>query len=681
MRKIILFLLMLLPMAVKAYVEVDGIYYIFKNNEAIVTCKGTPGYSWYSVYEGNVIIPSTVTYNDITYTVTTIGQDSFNGCSKLLSVTIPNSVTSIESRAFQSCSGLTSIDIPSSITSIGIAAFQYCTGLSEVIIPNSVTSLGAYAFAQCSNLTSIDIPNSISELGHLVFEETPWYTDLYNNHPDGIIYIASVAYTYKGSIPSGTLVLRDGTLGIAAWAFMDRSELSNIYIPNSVTNIGEDAFRSCTSLTSIDLPSSLISIGYGAFCYCTGFTKLEMPKSLRSIGDMAFQGCNNLSQFVFSESIHDIGMQAFGGCKGLKQIFIPNSTKIIGDRAFSNCTGLQRIELPSSLENIGIAVFQSCGNLSSLMLTGEGEFNGSNLNINTKPVVYIDSRITAIKGLALKPSQVWSYAITPPSCDENTFKDYSGNLHIPASALASYFTAPYWSNFANIIGDAIEPNVTISNDSLEMSPGEVISLSASVVPVDATPTTNISWTTTNSSVAIVDVNNGSVTATGIGECDIIARYLHKTAICHVIVNDTTIRIELDCHEARLLPNHILIINPSGIPVLPNIIVESSNPSVAAARIMNDVVQVVGIKEGTTTITVGSVDGTAIPATCLVTVYTEPGDLNCDGFLDVSDVTSLINCILNSDNSQINNKNADVNGDNIIDVVDVTTLISIILSGN
>ena len=113
--------------------------------------------------------------------------------------------------------------------------------------------------------------------------------------------------------------------------------------------------------------------------------------------------------------------------------------------------------------------------------------------------------------------------------------------------------------------------------------------------------------------------------------------------------------------------------------MPELTVSSSDPTIAVARIMNGEVQVVGIKEGTTTITVGSADGTAIPATCLVTVYTEPGDLNSDGFVTISDVTSLIDYLLGGDDTQISSKNADVNGDGNISISDVTTLIDQLLS--
>lgn len=123
---------------------------------------------------------------------------------------------------------------------------------------------------------------------------------------------------------------------------------------------------------------------------------------------------------------------------------------------------------------------------------------------------------------------------------------------------------------------------------------------------------------------------------------------------------------------------MLTLTPNA-PVMPEgFITTSSDPTVAAVRIMNGKVQVVGIKEGITTITVDSSDGTAQSATCLVTVYTEPGDLNSDGFVNISDVTSLIDYLLGGDDSSVTIKNADVNGDGKINIADVTSLIDTLL---
>ena len=81
---------------------------------------------------GSILIPASVGYNSVTYSVTSIGNDAFESCSGLTSITIPNSVTSIGEYAFNYCSGLTSVTIPNSVTSIGNAAFYGCGSLTSI---------------------------------------------------------------------------------------------------------------------------------------------------------------------------------------------------------------------------------------------------------------------------------------------------------------------------------------------------------------------------------------------------------------------------------------------------------------------------------------------------------------------------------------------------------------------
>ena len=146
MKQTIISLLMLfLPVIAHAEsVEIDDIYYnlITKAKQAEVTENPNK-------YKGNVVIPSSVVYNDVTYSVTSIGYNAFSDCYVLKSVTIPNSVTTIGECAFSWCNYLTSITIPNSVTSIGDFAFKDCSRLTSVTIPNSVTCIGDYAFYNC----------------------------------------------------------------------------------------------------------------------------------------------------------------------------------------------------------------------------------------------------------------------------------------------------------------------------------------------------------------------------------------------------------------------------------------------------------------------------------------------------------------------------------------------------
>lgn len=145
-------------------IEVDGIYYkVTSANEVAVT------YDYNHKYTGDVNIPETITFAGMTYSVTAIGDDAFESCFNLTSVTIPNSVTSIDGCAFRGCTKLANIHIPNSVTTIGGSAFQNCIRLATVNIPNSVTTIGVYAFEFCYRLTEITVPESVTSIGLTTF--------------------------------------------------------------------------------------------------------------------------------------------------------------------------------------------------------------------------------------------------------------------------------------------------------------------------------------------------------------------------------------------------------------------------------------------------------------------------------------------------------------------------------
>ncbi len=267
MKKLFLSMILLaLPLVVSAYdCEVDGFYYnlVPKGNVAEMTSGDTK-------YSGSVTIPEKFTYDGVEYSVTTIGNYTFSGCSGLTSVTIPNSVTSIGDRAFYLCHDLTSVTIPNSVISIGVGAFSNCSGLTSVTIPNSVTYIGAGAFHSCIGLTSVSIPNSVTN--------------------------------------------------IESETFLFCSSLTSVTIPNSVVFIGASAFCYCTSLTSAIIPNSVISIGGSAF-QCTALTSVTIPNSVGYIGNWAFRGCSDLSSVTIPNSVTTIGSYAFADCSKLENVY------------------------------------------------------------------------------------------------------------------------------------------------------------------------------------------------------------------------------------------------------------------------------------------------------------------------------------------------------------------------
>ena len=141
--------MMILPLLANAEsVEINGIYYNLSKETNTAEVTYAPDDADY-YYSGDIVIPETVNYEGISYSVTSIRSGTFWDCYELTSITIPNSVTSIGYRAFYGCSSLTSITIPNSVTSIGNGAFYGCSDLTSITIPNSVTFIGEGAFYNC----------------------------------------------------------------------------------------------------------------------------------------------------------------------------------------------------------------------------------------------------------------------------------------------------------------------------------------------------------------------------------------------------------------------------------------------------------------------------------------------------------------------------------------------------
>jgi len=471
-------------------------------------------------------------------------------------------------------------------------------------------------------------------------------TTYYKEWVDGeeSMYFSSYQYTnkYEGDIIIPSTVRYGNVTGINDIAFHDCANLNSVYIPNTIISINQEAFKGCSGLSIIDVESG--NPVYDSRDNCNGV--IETANNKLIVGSLNTE--------------------------------IPSSVTAIGNYAFYHYNNLERLVMPITVQAIGLHAFDGCDSIQSLFFTGDGAWSGGALDVAVQRLD-IASGITAIPGLKVNPREVYSYAKVPPTCDETTFTDYTGTLHVPESSLAAYFTAPYWCNFANIVGDAVElTDLTLNKDSAELLVGEQLTLNATIQPTNAN-IDSITWESSNPSVATV-TSDGVVTAKALGECDIIVTCLDKRAICHIKVVEQVTTITLDQHRASLLPNHILTLTPTVTPVPTDLVVTSSNPSVAAARLANGKVQVVGVSVGTAIIKVASADGNAIADSCFVNVYTEAGDVDGDGFVKIDDVTALIDHLLGS-NSSIDVGNADINYDGVVSIADVTELIDYLLGGS
>jgi len=218
--------------------------------------------------------------------VTSIGEEAFYGCGSLKKAVIGNNLAYVAYSAFYSCA-LTEIMWGGKIEKIGKSAFAQNKNLTTVSIPNSVTEIEYGAFAGCENLSDIEIPDSVEAIGGFAFESdiNPGNTAWYDAQADGDVYAGKVYYKYKGEVPTDTVVtIKDGTKGIAGYAFYMQRNLKEVVIPDSVNNIGEAAFMDCISLKNVTIPDSVNNIGEVAFMGCESLKTVTIPESVKVIG-------------------------------------------------------------------------------------------------------------------------------------------------------------------------------------------------------------------------------------------------------------------------------------------------------------------------------------------------------------------------------------------------------------
>lgn len=247
----------------------------------------------------------------------------FDGCSSLTTITIQSGV--IGKCTFRNCTALTSIILGPGVTGIEWEAFKGCSRLKDIEFKgNKLTSIGYRAFEGCTSLNSISIPQSVTRIDANAFDGTGIYQND-ANWINNVLYIDNCLIQSKKEI-SGTYSINAGTRLIAENAFYDCRQLDNVYIPKTVTNIGQHAFF---------------------------HTKIY---------DNDAKWINNV--LYIDDCIIDTR-----GDKVTKAYNIENGTRLIADGAFSSCRYLESISIPESVMYIGSNCFSCWFNLKEIHIS------------------------------------------------------------------------------------------------------------------------------------------------------------------------------------------------------------------------------------------------------------------------------------------------------------------------
>ena len=341
-----------------------------------------------------------------------------------LGTTIPESVTSIGDYAFAWCTSLTNITIPGSVTSIGVSAFRGCTALTSIIIPDSVTFIDSSAFYDCENL----IFNEYDNAYYLGNSDNPYVALV--KAKDGSIHSCEINSNCR-------LILNS--------AFGGCTSLTSITIPDSVTSIGTEAFYNCTSLSHVYINDleSWCNISFSGYVsnpmyyshslYLNGelLTELIIPNTITEIKDYCFAACGSIRKAIIPDSVTRIGYQSFRYCDHMTSLTLGRNVTIINSDAFINCYRLVEI-----INNSNLLLFPNTagvGNLttyakqiitseaySKLLTTNDGHV----LYLDNEEVYYIDyignerfvelpSSVTIINDYALRHIKQLNKVIIP----------------------------------------------------------------------------------------------------------------------------------------------------------------------------------------------------------------------------------------------------------------------------
>ena len=155
---------------------------------------------------------------------------------------------------------------------------------------------------------------------------------------------------------------------IADSAFLNKSTITTVIIPDSVSIIGNNAFDSCTGVTNLIIGQGVLLIGNSAFKSCTKLGSVAIPDSVKILGTNVFYSCSSMTNFTLGAQVTSIGNSDFENCPRLAHVLIPNSVTNIGNYAFYNSTFLRAVTLPTNVVNIGKFSFSLCTELTNAVI-------------------------------------------------------------------------------------------------------------------------------------------------------------------------------------------------------------------------------------------------------------------------------------------------------------------------
>lgn len=635
-----------------------------ETKEATVT--GGVGNNLYSVS-----IPDSIGFENINYPITHIGKEAFKGYRGLTTVSLGNCLKVIEDNAFEGCVELVKLGMPNSLDSIKGGAFASC-GFSVVEIPDGVKEIGKYAFSSNRTLNSVKIGKSVTTIERSAFSECPALT---------------------------SVTLGENLKFIKTSAFEHCTALSNIVLPSSLQVIDSRAFYN-TALVSVSVPSSVVNIDEDAFEMIYALKEIKVDEANTVYSDIDGVLCSKTKTVLFR----------YPNSKG-KTYTVPNTIKKIYDWAFSYCPELETIVFPASVISFGNNIFTG---------TGRGDKLKSITILNPEPAKLESSFDLSEDVFILVPKQSVNRYRNTSSWQEMNIKAIGSiveNITIGAAELTlevgsesqlQCTVLPETAENKTVTWNTTDANVVTVDEM-----GNLIAVSEGEAVVSATTNdgTNL---VANCKIKVVGAK-----ATDINQFkDVI--YVENTKA--FIGKNATLSIRMK-HETDVAGFQFNMLLPEGFSIkkisrgegisgldendeniytfktsdkkdgsrffLCYSVTNTAMPKgdIEIAKVEVNVPENIEAGEygvilkkeemafGTESKKVDFVNSMFTVADCIL------GDVNKDGIITVSDITSLGQYLIDNDDTVINKAAADANGDGEVTVGDITTIATMIIEAN
>ena len=539
---------------------VNGIHFLINGfGTATVTNTQYLG-EGYGYYTNTVQIPSTITVEGETYTVTSIQEKAFYSCPELKNVQIPSTVSTIGAQAFGESPLLSKIIVDPTNQNFyadnnGILFNKTQTELifcpktfsGAYTVPEDVQKIHAFAFNNCKQLTSVVLPNGLKRIEDGAFWGCSNMTSA--NIPSGLTYLGSDAFRNASSL-SSSIVLPSTLSEIGSSAFKRCTSLSNVTIENGVEIIGGSAFVDCSNLKSIDIPNSVYSLGTSAF-ESAGLTSINIPESITEIQASVFYGCK-LTNITLPAGLKSIAAEAFAdNGTNIEKVEIPESVISIGNNAFNgtNVKNFYINNIPSKIDLNANSPFKATGTSIHVFTMMKNIFENATNWSNYKGHFVADIEITHVESITLDSESMTvlttktgklNATINPEDArvKDVTYTSSNNDIIAIVDAKAGTFIAGAEEGEATITCTANDgtdafakckitvkksfvpaTSVTLNKTNASMEVGNSLKLTATITPANATYK-NIIWVSSDEDVA--EVSNGTVTAVGPGNATITA---------------------------------------------------------------------------------------------------------------------------------------------------------------